>query len=154
MAKFMRISQSINLYILIALLQFIFVVGSTRSAEVADNQFATFWIEFRQAVINNDKTKIISLTYFPFEMRGVDDSSAIQLLDEKSFNNIYERLLVQTIFLPVRDQIVPKPMRELIYETKSLSSEETENTNTISFQQFEFEQRNGRWRFVRAFLEE
>ncbi|MEQ1778977.1 MAG: hypothetical protein ABL863_10595, partial [Nitrosomonas sp.] len=81
-------------------------------------------------------------------------SSAIQLLDEKSFNNIYERLLVQTIFLPVRDQIVPKPMRELIYETKSLSSEETENTNTISFQQFEFEQRNGRWRFVRAFLEE
>lgn len=154
MAKFIRISQSKKLYLLIAILQFFIVVGSARSTEVVDSRFATFWAEFRQAVINNDKNKINVLTYFPFEVRGVDDNDVIQLLDERMFNNIYERLVVQMLYLPTGDQIVAKPMRELIYETKSISQEDMGNDKTIRFQQFEFERKNGQWRFVRAFLEE
>ncbi|GKS69058.1 hypothetical protein W03_10620 [Nitrosomonas sp. PY1] len=139
---------------MIAILQFFIVVDSVRSTEVADSGFAIFWTEFRQAVIDNDKNKIDALTYFPFEVRGVDDSDAIQSLDEKMFSNIYERLIAQMIHFPIGNQMVAKPMRELIYETSSIFLEDAGNYKSVRFQQFEFERKNGQWRFVRAFLEE
>ena len=132
----------------------LFFSNWVHAAEVADKGFALFWQEFKQAVINNDKVKIVSLTHFPFEVHGGDDSEAIKVLDKKGFINIYERLIVQAVYFPSGNEIVSKPLREVIYESKEIPESNVANVGNARFQQFEFERRNGKWRFVRAFLEE
>jgi hypothetical protein len=141
----------ISLIMLTMLLTF---VSYAYSEEVSDDGFRPFWADFRQAVISNDKTKIASLTHFPFEVLGADDSNPAKFLDRKEFLDIYERLVVQTVYFPSGGQIVSKTMREMIYETKDIPKKDTNKGDAMQFQQFEFETIGGKWRFVRAYLEE
>ncbi|HXH08631.1 MAG TPA: hypothetical protein VNP04_02495 [Alphaproteobacteria bacterium] len=116
--------------------------------------FQSFWSEFRQAVIDNDKAKIASMTRFPFKVRGLADSDPVKQYDRTGFLSIYERLVVQRVYLPEAGHIVAKSMRELIAGKSDITPEDFLTKNVVRFQQFEFERSKGRWWFTRAYLEE
>lgn len=131
----------------------IFISYACSAEKAIDNSFSVFWPEFRQAVISSDKNKIASLTHFPFEVLGVDDSYSARSFDRTGFLDIYERLVTQTIYFPQGNQIISKSMREMIYEAKNIPKKNINAGNTMQFEQFEFERIDGQWRFVRAYLE-
>jgi hypothetical protein len=141
--------QALRLFL--PLLLAICTVGSAAESGMS---FHSFWSEFRQAVVDNDKTKIASMTRFPFKVRGPDDSDPVKQYDRPGFLSIYERLVVQRVYLPEAGQIVAKSMRELIAGKSEITPEDFLTKNVVRFQQFEFERSKGRWWFTRAYLEE
>lgn len=136
------------------LLPLILLISGACSAEESDTGLQSFWADFRQAVLDNDKDKIASMTHFPFEVRGPDDSDPVKHYDRTGFLAIYERLVVQRIYLASAGQFVSKSMRELIGGKSEITPGDFLTKNVIRFQQFEFERIKGRWRFTRAYLEE
>jgi hypothetical protein len=124
------------------------------SAASPDASFQQFWRPFRQAILDNDKQRVASVTSFPFEVRGPDDSDPLQLLNRPQFLDLFERLVVQPVYVVVGGQIVPKTMRQLIEETRSVSPADQVDHGFVHFHQFEFSKRDDRWLFTRAYLEE
>ena len=57
--------------------------------------FSVFWAEFRQAVLTEDKEKLISMTLFPFKTRGQMDSDPVVKHNKASFFSIFGQLLNQ-----------------------------------------------------------
>jgi len=113
-----------------------------------------FWQVFRQAVLDNNTEHIASMTRFPFEVRGVDDSNPIHNYDRKHFAPIWKKLLVQPELLPLHGKIVSKTMLELIKEKKTLAPKDFLKSDFIRVYDFEFELIKGHWQFTRAYLEE
>ena len=147
-------SKENNMQLIMLLSMVLSFIFCAYSEELTDHSFRRFWADFRQTVISTDKTKITSLTHFPFEVLGPDDSDSVKFLDRKGFLDIYERLVGQTIYFPSGGQIVSKTMLQMINETKEIPKKDTNKGDAMQFQQFEFEVIGGKWRFVRAYLEE
>jgi hypothetical protein len=124
------------------------------SAAEKDSDANRFWHGFRQAVVDNQKEKIVTMTRLPFEVRGPDDSDPVKKLNQRDFLDVYERLVAQSVFLPSGDKIIPKSMRQLIGETTELSNKDFLTPDLIQFHQFEFMRIDDRWCFTRAYLEE
>ena len=76
------------------------VRGQTTNTKVVsdtlESSFLKFWQTFRQAVIDNDTNKIISLTIFPFKTRGEMDSDPIIKYDRKKFAKVFHAYLYQS----------------------------------------------------------
>lgn len=142
-----------NIYKISAIILFtLFCLACSANENASDaNQF---WSTFRQAVVDNNKERIASITRFPFEVRGPDDSDPVIRYDRKGFLAIYERLVAQSVYMPSEGKIVPKSMRQLISDKQELSPQDYLTSDAIQFHQFEFERIEGRWYFSRAFLEE
>jgi len=124
------------------------------SAAVKDSGSNQYWSTFRQAVLDNNKEKIVAMTRFPFEVRGPDDSDPLKHYDRKGFLAIYERLVAQPVFLPSDGKIISKSMRQLIGEKKEITPADYLTSDSIQFHQFEFKRIKGKWFFTRAYLEE
>jgi len=139
---------------LVVLAIFLVLVPAACSAQVPEEGLARFWADFRQAVVENDASKVASMTRFPFEVRGPDDGDPVQTLDRKGFLDVYERLVVQPVHLPSGGTIVSRSMRALIAEATTSPPIDAGDPDRTHFQQFEFARIDGRWRFVRAYLEE
>ncbi|MBU0699826.1 hypothetical protein KKE26_00780 [bacterium] len=118
-----------------------------------------YWSTFRQAVLDNNRNKVICMTRFPFEVRGPDDSDPVKHYSRKEFLVIYGRLLAQSELLPSGEKDVWKwkSMRRLIIENNKIPPEDRLSPDFIrfyQFHQFEFQRIKGRWFFTRAYLEE
>jgi hypothetical protein len=113
-----------------------------------------FWRQFRQAVTDNNVNQLLTLTKFPFEVRGVDDSNPIQNLGKKNFKTFFKRLIGQKVLIPANGTIVEKSMQQLIFEKKTLKKEDCLTSEIIRVYQFEFQNTDGQWFFIRAYLEE
>jgi len=137
--------------ILIVLLT-LFSVSCTASEKNQDAN--SFWQEFRQAVVNSDSSQVAPLTRFPFEVRGPMDSDPVIPQDPKGFVDIYERLLVQQVYLPEGGQIVGKTMRSLVAEKTNVNPEDFLTDDSFQVFQFQFRLIDGKWLFTRAYLEE
>lgn len=111
-----------------------------------------FWSEFRRALRDGDEQAIVSLTRFPFELRGVVDGAPVESLAREEFLVVLERLLDQLVYLPDGGGIVSRSMSDLIRGASTPPA--LDPSGTARFQQFEFERVDGDWRFTRAFLEE
>ena len=59
------------------------------------DDFFTFWKDFRNAVIDSDSIKIISMTTFPFQTRGPLDDDRIVKYDNGKFIHVFNAFLNQ-----------------------------------------------------------
>jgi hypothetical protein len=59
------------------------------------SDFQTFWGQFREAVLTNDTSKIISWTKLPIEAKGVLDSDPIIKYGQNEFTRIFKDFLKQ-----------------------------------------------------------
>lgn len=115
--------------------------------------FRFFWVEFRQAALGNDLSRIKSLTRFPFETKGPLEDDKKRKFLEKEFDVLWPRLLETDphSWGPLRDS-----MKELIYRREEPSVEEiaTEPTGHVHVGAFVFRKIKSRWFFTRAIVAE
>lgn len=130
------------------------MLAAVQLASCTETAGQQFWSEFRQAVIAADEEKIVSITRFPFVVRGPVDSDPVRQYDREGFLAIYEQLLEQDVYLPSKGVIVRHSMRELVLRSQELPADSLVGTEHIRFHQFEFQRLDGRWRFTRAYLDE
>jgi hypothetical protein len=83
------------------------------SAEAATQsalkEFQAFWSEFRAAVKADDRTKIASLTAFPFKTKGEGDGADVQKHDKDSFLKILAGLRPGSQSEGGQDALVDRP---------------------------------------------
>lgn len=128
---------------------------SVNEPAVKVNEENQYWDAFRQAVLDDDKDTIISLTHFPFEVRGPGDSASVKSYEQKDFPAIFEQLVTQPVYYQSSGGAInSKPMRQLIEEKQQITPGDFITPDLIQFIQFEFERIDGQWFFTRAYLEE
>jgi hypothetical protein len=119
-------------------------------ADTAAKEFQSFWTEFRQAIMANDKEKVASMTRFPFKTRGTMDSDPVKKRAKESFLNILDKLLQTDPGLSAE----PGTMRQLIERQATVTSKEVTTQNFARVGDFVFEKAQGKWLFTMAFWDE
>jgi hypothetical protein len=118
-----------------------------------DSVFRFYWVAFRQAVLDNNVSKVKSLTRFPFETKGPLEEDKKKKFIAKEFDLLWPRLLETDphSWGPLRDS-----MRELIVRREEPRVEEisTEPTGKIQVGAFLFQKIKNRWYFTRAIVAE
>lgn len=113
-----------------------------------------FWISFRKAVLVNDQAKLLEMTTFPLEVRGVSDDIPATSYSRREFPVVFKKILLQPQYLLVNGRLRTKTMLGLIYDKPTLIKQDLTTRTFFRFHQLEFEKRKGRWFLVRAYLEE
>lgn len=113
-----------------------------------------FWQNFQSAVINNDINKVMTLTHFPLEVRGVSDASSVEKLNKKQFRKRYTQLMMQKVDLVKNDSLVEIPLRIAVGQKGLLTQENYLTDTQLRVLQFEFEKRGNKWLLTRTYLEE
>lgn len=115
--------------------------------------FRFFWVEFRNAVLDNDVATIKSLTRFPFETKGPLEDDPKKKFVAREFDLLWPRLLETDphSWGPLRDS-----MKELIARREEPSVEEisTEPSGQVQVGVFVFRKIKNRWMFTRAIVAE
>ena len=123
----------------------------------AQEQTATpqkFWSEFRQAVLAKDNQKLVGMTQFPLEVRGVDDSQPAKYYKKEQFEAIFRKILDQPVFTMEGEKIITNTTNDIIDSTKQITKEHSMTDNSFRVDQLVFEQKDKKWKLVRAYLEE
>ena len=113
-----------------------------------------FWTEFRQAVLAKDNQKLASMTQFPLEVRGVDDSQPAVQYKKEQFETIFKKILEQPVVTMEGDKIITNTTRDIIISTKIITKEHSMTADSFRVDQLVFELKNKQWLLVRAYLEE
>ena len=122
--------------------------SSPRDKASAD--FQTFWKSFRMAVLEGDNDRLVNLTHFPFETRGVLDSDPVLKHDQKWFLTNWPKLIaIDPGLRPTEDS-----MRQLIERTVEVTRKENPVEGWARVGDFEFKKLRGGWRFVHAYFED
>lgn len=121
------------------------------SAATPETDFQGYWDQFSAASLSNDYPALSKLIRFPLEIRGVDDSSPIEMYSKDQLNKIFPKLLSQIVLTPHGDELLETPLIELM-KKKKLSINKLDKSARV--EQFEFEFIQGKWYLVRAYLEE
>jgi hypothetical protein len=121
------------------------LLGCSNPAPEPAPSFETFWMEFRTAALARDAARIVPLTRFPFETKGVLDDAAKQN-DETAFRALFPRLLEQDVGLSAE----PESMLNYMQRNAKVTAGE----DRVRVGQFVFEKVQNRWMFVSAYLEE
>lgn len=121
---------------------------STTYATDSATAFTAYWKKFRQAVIQNDTTRIIEMTRFPFQIEGMLDFIGKKTINREAFSKNIKAYIDQD----TRENLTPESMRDFVrkHETASFKVMDDE----VSVGLFEFEYINGKWYFVRIYVEE
>lgn len=112
-----------------------------------------FWGVFREAVLSNDEEKIVSMTRLPLEVHGVSDSTPVRFYGRREVPRIFNKILMQPEYLVADGKIVSKTLLGLIFEKKVVTRNDLTLPDHFRFYQLEFEKINGRWFWIRAYLE-
>ena len=128
------------------------MVSISCTAESPQSDFQPFWNKFRAASLANDYTTLATLTKFPLEVKGVDDSIPIRKYEKAQLNTIFPKLMSQPVLLPKDNDVVETNLREVLTKTEKVEYNNTDKE--IRVEQFQFQLINGKWLFVRAYLEE
>ena len=134
------------------ILIFSLAISVSCSAESPQSDFQPFWSKFRAASLANDYATLATLTKFPLEVKGVDDSVAVKKYQKEQLNTIFPKLISQTVFLPKDNDVVETKLREVLTKTEKVEYKTTDKE--IRVEQFQFQLINGKWLLVRAYLEE
>jgi hypothetical protein len=131
----------------------IFVLGSIScSAGPAESDFQSYWTKFRAASLALDYTTLATLTKFPLEVKGVDDSIPIKKYEKAQLNTIFSKLISQPVFQYKGNDVIETTLKELVAKQEKVEYKATDAQ--IRVEQFEFQLINGKWLLVRAYLEE
>ena len=128
------------------------MVSISCTAESPQSDFQPFWNKFRAASLANDYATLATLTKFPLEVKGVDDSIPIRKYEKAQLNTIFPKLMSQPVLLPKDNDVVEKNLREVLTKTEKVEYNNTDKE--IRVEQFQFQLINGKWLLVRAYLEE
>jgi hypothetical protein len=124
------------------------------SAQESASTPQRFWTEFRQAVLTNDSRKLVGMTHFPLEVRGVDDSQPAIQYKKEQFETIFKKILEQPVVAMEGEKVMTNTTKDIIGSTKSVTKAHTMTADSFRVDQLVFELRNGQWKLVRAYLEE
>jgi hypothetical protein len=110
------------------------------------------WHIFRQAVINGDSDQAATMTKFPLEVRGEDDSDPVRYYDRKNFSVVFLKLISQQKVLLKGNGLVRRPVVELVKEKLDLVEKDFQSSNQFRVYDFVFTRTKGRWSFVVGYL--
>lgn len=113
-----------------------------------------FWSEFRAAVMAQDNAKLIQMTSFPLEIRGVDDGLPSKHYSADQFAEIFRRVLSQPVVTLEGNEVVRSTMKDVVRTTKAIGAADMMTKESFRVGQLVFEQKGGQWKFSRAYLEE
>ena len=128
------------------------MVSVSCTAEPIQSDFQPFWNKFRAASLANDYATLATLTKFPLEVKGVDDSVPDEKYKKEQLSAIFPNLMSQPVFLPKDNDVVETNLREALTKTEKVEYKNTDKE--IRVEQFQFQLINGKWLLVRAYLEE
>ena len=128
------------------------MVSVSCTAESIQSDFQPFWNKFRAASLANDYATLATLTKFPLEVKGVDDSVPDEKYKKEQLSAIFPNLMSQPVFLPKDNDVVETNLREALTKTEKVEYKNTDKE--IRVEQFQFQLINGKWLLVRAYLEE
>jgi hypothetical protein len=132
----------------------ILLFGVGNSIAQKDSDITAFWRTFRQAALTSNYDRVASVTRFPFEVRGPDDSDPIKHYNRKAFPVIFKRVLSQPLSLTSEGRIITKSMLEVIeYKTEIIPTDYL-TPSIIRVNQLQFTRIDDHWLFTRAYLEE
>lgn len=121
------------------------------NAETPENRaksFPEFWSEFRTASLNNDIDRVVGMTRFPFSVKGDLDMDGSAVLDKVKFKKRFQSFMDQD----TREDLKPESMRDYIKKSDSISPRIDDGQTSVAL--FSFELIDGKWYFVRVYVEE
>jgi hypothetical protein len=113
-----------------------------------------FWTEFRTAILNKDNGKVASLTNFPFEVRGPDDSDPVVYHNEKGFFRILDDILDQPVYQINGTNINVTSMRDIIKNKPDVFDSDLLSDDLVRVELFTFKKVQKKWLFNKAYFEE
>ena len=148
----MRMFRCLNIFFFF--LSLVCCVFAQQDEPSAAGLFKSFWAEFRTAILNGDMEKVVSLTKFPFEVRGPDDSDPVVYHDQNAFMKIYNDLLNQQIYKMTGSKLTTISMREIIKNKPNAIAGDLLSDDFARVEQFTFIKVKNSWLFNRAYFEE
>jgi len=116
--------------------------------ERSTQSFTAFWKEFRNASLNNDIDRIVKMTKFPFSVKADLDMGGMTTLDKMKFRKQFNSFMEQD----VRENLKSETMRHYIKKIKVISPKINDGQTSVAL--FSFELINGKWYFVRVYVED
>lgn len=134
----------------------VFMVVVSYACAAADESASaqTFWLKFRSEVIAGNKSKIAEMISFPLNIHGATDDEPVQKCDRRCFDNMYDRLINQKIYLPETDAVTQKTMFSIVAAQEKSGYDASVEKDGFRVHQFEFHLTSGRWLLTSAYLEE
>lgn len=117
------------------------------AATPADTSLATFWTHFRDAIAAHDTASVLALTDRPFSTRGEMDDDPWIPRDSAAVVAILDSLLATDPGLGKEST-----MRAMVLATDTASLARQVAGGELRVGSFVFAVRDGRWRFVKAYL--
>lgn len=114
---------------------------------LADTSLTTFWTHFRDAVSARDTAAVLALTDLPFSTRGEMDDDPWIPRDSAAVVAIMDSLLNTDPGLGKEST-----MRSMVLATDTTSLARAVAGGERRVGSFVFAARDGRWRFVKAYL--
>ncbi|WKJ89956.1 hypothetical protein QZJ86_18410 [Methylomonas montana] len=135
---------------------FVALLSLFTSCAGAAEDLQPFWDQFRQAVKNNDKSKVAELTQFPLETRGPVDSDPIIPVSRDEFvTEVYDKVMDQfQDSVVVGGKRIDKNLREAIVEKATLSAKDQQSDDFAFILSMQFKRIGGIWKLSRIYLEE
>lgn len=121
---------------------------NAESNKKPEQAFSEFWKEFRTASLNNNITRVIELTKFPFSVKGDLDMDGSKVVDKGKFKKRFKSFMEQD----TREDLKPESMREYIKKSQSISPRIDDGQTSVAL--FSFELIGRKWYFVRVYVEE
>jgi hypothetical protein len=87
--------------------------ANTIRAQQLNQNFETFFNEFKQSLINRQFDKLQSYTQFPLSVRGELDDSPTLKLSEKAFKPFFTDLLAEPIYIERDSELIEYTLDEL-----------------------------------------
>src|SRR3712207_257736 len=78
--------------------------GSTIYTQT-QKDFATFWTDFRGAILSKDTSSIQAMTHFPFQTRGESDSDPVVEYSKEEFPSVLQAYLQQREYITLQEDL-------------------------------------------------
>ncbi|MFK5912879.1 MAG: hypothetical protein QM484_00775 [Woeseiaceae bacterium] len=121
---------------------------NAESNKKPEQAFSEFWKEFRTASLNNNITRVIEITKFPFSVKGELDMDGSTVIDKVKFKKRFKSFMEQDI----RENLTPESMHDYIKKNGLISPRIDDGQTSVAL--FSFELIDGKWYFVRVYVEE
>ena len=127
------------------------VVANCRSASPPAEDFSTFWNAFRTAALADMVDQVASMTRFPLEVRGPDDTDPVVTRTQDSFAGLLVHVMSQDSGVRAEAETV----RQFLERTHDLAEPHLEpDGRAARVGDFVFERVGDRWMLVRVYLAE
>lgn len=124
------------------------IACNAETSEKSIQAFPTFWKEFRISALNNDIDRISEMTRFPFSVKADLDMGGSATLDKAAFKKRFKSFMNQDL----RENLKPESMRDYINKNELISPRIDDGQTSVGL--FSFELINGKWYFIRVYVEE